>query len=700
MKFIFRKSCINRQLLLVLKYFVIILLGFCLTLTIPLITNAQIAFFSTRSESESTFTPWWKIGQVRVCGKLHCKDVNFPYFPFELVNDTKLTIASRTNLQAPQTTSNELKNRAIIVEQTLLSLYKKIVANHHKQSETIEQIDFQELKINDWIGLEEKPFHPLTPKIEIGTKNAQTIIFTPPQRELGLSQETIITITEDDSIYNGKPIYELAKEWREIIRQDLSKALWGYEFDYLFPLGRLQIIFLIFIVTIIPIGLFTVLSRLIRNLDCQLRQKIRELNELAKLEQQASLLNPAESSDSRAENPEKLVDSLKENSSADPNQKITNNSGVYGENSSKNLSSLRRIRALFNKFQQFILTKIDDSRIKTPTVSLAYQNLIKQLKNLTKFLLILGLWLRVLLLFAGLAVMVWVYPNTRIAALFFIVQAIFLPLIWMLVNLADAVSSFVIDYYLNRWAKEGQIAQPNSNRYALRLTTYSPALKGASTFLFTVMGIVLTIELLGVDTSLLAGAGGAALLVGFLARNVLEDMLNGILILWTDRYAIGDIITVGDVGGFVENMNLYTTQIRGAEGCLITVPNGQISLVQNQTKDWSRTEFKIEISAMSDPVKAIKILQDVGEQMQQDPDWQEMILEPVNILGIDRVSHQGILIQVWIKTQPMKQWSVGREFRLRVLKAFIAAGIELGRPQRQIWHLEQSSEEQEKPPLV
>ncbi len=170
-----------------------------------------------------------------------------------------------------------------------------------------------------------------------------------------------------------------------------------------------------------------------------------------------------------------------------------------------------------------------------------------------------------------------------------------------------------------------------------------------------------------------------------------EDMLNGILILWTDRYAVGDIIAVGDVGGFVENMNLYTTQIRGEEGCLITIPNGQISLVKNKTKDWSRTEFKIEISAKSDPVKAIQILQEVGSQMQQDPEWQEMILEPVNILGIDQVSHQGIIIQVWIKTQPMKQWSVGREFRLRVLQAFTRQGIELGMPQRQVWYPENSS---------
>ncbi|MGK7935478.1 MAG: mechanosensitive ion channel family protein, partial [Xenococcaceae cyanobacterium] len=592
-----------------------------MALTIPAITNAQLPFFSTSSNSESTFIPWWELGKVRVCGKLQCTDVHFPYFPFEILNETKITIAFRTDLQDPQKTFNKLENRANIVEQTLLSLYKRIVANYHEQSEENNQINFQGLNLTYWIASNKKSFHPLTPKIEIGTKNAQTIIFTPPQPELGLSQETIITITEDDSIYNGKPINELAKKWREIIRQNLSEALWGHEFDRVFPSGRLQIIVLIFIVTVIPIILFTFISRLIRNLDRQLKQKIRELNELAKQEQQESFLNPSESSEPSSEtilelsdNPVKTIEKV---SSENNNQEITNNAKPYNDYSLKKGFFTRTIKPIFNKLKGFRLDKINNYLLNLPTAYLAYQNIIKQFKNLTKFLLQLLIWLRILLIFICLALMVCVYPSTRIATFFFVIQAIFLPLIWMSVNLADAVASFVIDYYLNRWAQEEQIAQPNSNRYALRVTTYSPALKGASTFLFTIIGIVLTIELLGIDTSILAGAGGAALLVGFLARNVLEDMLNGILILWTDRYAIGDIITVGTVGGFVENMNLYTTQIRGSEGCLITVPNGQISLVQNKTKDWSRTEFKIEIAAKSDPLKAIKILQEVGEQMQQ-----------------------------------------------------------------------------------
>ncbi|MDJ0898269.1 MAG: mechanosensitive ion channel family protein [Xenococcus sp. MO_188.B8] len=672
-------------------------MSFYLTLIIPAIANSQTSLSSTSSGSQDKFNPWWKTERVKPCGKLWCADVNFPYFPYySFLSDENITIASRADLQDPKSTANQLEIRSDLVEKTLLSIYQKVAVNEYFQ-EGNQQTKSQKLDLEHWFLLQDKPLHPLTPKIEVGTKNAQTIIFAPPQPKLGLSKETIITITEDDSIYNGKPINELADTWRKIIQRDISEALWGNEFDLIFPWGRLQIVIIIFLVTLVPIILLTIISHLIRNLDRQFKQKIKELNELHKLEQQASFFKQPESSeiiDDNYENQGEMVNGTIEESD---HKEILSNSNNLGDESLQEISlTEEKTNVFLNIIQKFISRKVNNSRAKTPSFSLPYQNILKQFKNLTTFFLQLLIWLRILLLFTGLALAFFVFPNTRTATFFFIVQAIFLPLIWMLVNLADTIAAFAIDYYLNRWAKEGQIAEPNSTRYSLRITTYSPALKGASSLLFIMIGIALTIELLGIDISVLAGAGGAALLVGFLARNVLEDMLNGILILWTDRYAIGDIIAIGDVGGFVENMNLYTTQIRGEEGCLITIPNGQISLVKNKTKDWSRTEFKIEISANSDPVKAIQILQEVGSQMQQDPEWQETILEPVNILGIDQVSHQGILIQVWIKTQPMKQWSVGREFRLRVLQAFTQAEIELGIPQRQVWNLENSSEHEEK----
>lgn len=686
----------RKKLFIFLKYIVIIWLSFSLTLTIPIIANAQISLFNSSSDSNSQFTPWWKLGKTRVCGKLWCADISFPYFPYEPITnkldlDASFTIASRSNLEDPQSSAKELEIRATLVEQTWLSLYKKIVRNSRQISNQNEQYKLSKLNLKpqDWLvfQVQDKLLHPLTPKIEVGIKDKNTVVFVPEQPQLGLSAETIVTVTQDDSIYNGKTIEELANQWRQIIQQELSEALWGYEFDRLYPWGRLAIIGVLLILTILPIILMTIISSFIRNLDYQLKGKIRELQELVKQEQEASFFQKSDSDEAQELNltqkQDTVIDIAQENTEIKEEEKTNNlSTKLIGFK----FPFLKTINPIFHKVQKFVLTKIHDLIQNLPTASLAYQSTIKQLKNVTVFLLQLLIWLRFLLLFIGLSLIVSVYPNTRLASFFFLIQAIFLPLIWMFVNVGNAIASFFIDYYLNRWAKEAQIVDPHSKRYTLRVATYSPALKGASNFVFIMVGIVLTIQLLGIDPSVLAGAGGAALLVGFLGRNVLEDMLNGVLILWTDRYAIGDIIDVGSAGGFVENMNLYNTQIRGAGGSLITIPNGQISLVQNKTKDWSRVEFKIEISTNSDPIKAIQILKEVGEELQEEPDWKDLILEPANILGVDEVSHQGILIQVWIKTQPMKQFSVGREYRLRVQQKFKQEGIELGIPQRQVWH--------------
>ena len=53
------------------------------------------------------------------------------------------------------------------------------------------------------------------------------------------------------------------------------------------------------------------------------------------------------------------------------------------------------------------------------------------------------------------------------------------------------------------------------------------------------------------------------------------------------------------------------------------------------------------------------------------------LLESPQVLGIDDLSHMGMLVRVWIKTAPMEQWSVGREFRLRVRQAFEANKIQI-----------------------
>jgi small conductance mechanosensitive channel len=290
----------------------------------------------------------------------------------------------------------------------------------------------------------------------------------------------------------------------------------------------------------------------------------------------------------------------------------------------------------------------------------------------------------------------FIFPSHRILIYLFLNQLYLFPLIWIAMLLADKIVDFFIDYALSRWAKTQQEIDPHSNRYTLRANTYSKALTNGTTIFFTLLGIVLSVAVIGINPSVLAGAGAFAAVFAYLSRNVLEDMINGVLILATDRYAVGDVIDLGGgLSGFVEDMNLYTTCLRNLDGQMIAIPNGKISSVINSTKNWSRVNFTLKIAWNADIKKAIKIMRQVAEQMCCEPQWQEMILEPVDILGIDELSHDGILIHLLIKTKPMQQWLIGREFRLRVKQALDEAGINLGVPQREVAVINSSAQSPE-----
>ncbi len=184
-------------------------------------------------------------------------------------------------------------------------------------------------------------------------------------------------------------------------------------------------------------------------------------------------------------------------------------------------------------------------------------------------------------------------------------------------------------------------------------------------------------------------ARAVAIFLGFLsfafslaAQDLLKDLIAGVLILWEDHYAVGDVIFIGEQGGLVEKITLRVTQLRNLDGELITIPNGSIGMVRNLSSEWSQVNYAIEVSYDADVDRVMEIMETVAQQLYDDPQWQEQILESPEILGIDNIAHTGILIRLLIKTQPLKQWSVAREFRRRLKKAFDEKGIEVGIPQQ------------------
>lgn len=325
-----------------------------------------------------------------------------------------------------------------------------------------------------------------------------------------------------------------------------------------------------------------------------------------------------------------------------------------------------------------------DTIYDTPDVLFKKQTRIIQIKNTLQLLLRLLFWIQVSILLFSLSLISIIFMESRFFYRLFLGQAILLPALWAFISLGDKALALIIQYYLNQWAILAQKYHPLSNRYTLRVKTYSRALKSASGFLLNFLGLYLTTLFLGIDLSFYASAGAVAVVLAFFSRNLIESMLSGALILWYDSYAVGDIIDIEGNTGVVEDINLYATSLRNLSGELIVIPNRSINILINKTKDWSRVDFTIEINYDADSEKAMTILAEVAEELRQEPEWRDKILESPEILGVDSLSHQGIVIRMLIKTAPKEQWDVEREFRLRVKQAFDEANINVGVPQYKI----------------
>ena len=256
-----------------------------------------------------------------------------------------------------------------------------------------------------------------------------------------------------------------------------------------------------------------------------------------------------------------------------------------------------------------------------------------------------------------------------------------LATIVLITRLVNRIGDICNDRSLEAWGEQQALTTVASKRVSQRLPTLSVALSGLMRLIVGAIGLTVLLSLQPFSIgSVLAGAGifGAALTV--VLQNPIKDFITGILILWEDQFAVGDVIDVGVAFGLVEAVGLRVTKIRGDGGSLSVIPNRQIAYVHNMTNEWSRTDFRIRISREADPTEAMALMREVSEALHADPDWRARIIEPVLLIGIDRLDDRGVEILQWIKTAPLSQWDVGREYRRRLKHAFEQAGIAIAIP--------------------
>jgi len=191
---------------------------------------------------------------------------------------------------------------------------------------------------------------------------------------------------------------------------------------------------------------------------------------------------------------------------------------------------------------------------------------------------------------------------------------------------------------------------------------------------------------LGIEIGpVLAAAGIVGLAVGFGAQSLIKDIINGFFILAQDQIRVGDVVQVAGKSGAVEKVSLKMTVLRDVSVNVQFIPNGVIETVTNMTKDFSRYLFEVGITYSQDVDRALEVMKEVDASLREDPEYGREIIEPLEILGLDRFAESSVIIRARTTTRPGKQWGVAREFNRRMKIRFDENHIEFPFPTRTVY---------------
>jgi small conductance mechanosensitive channel len=200
------------------------------------------------------------------------------------------------------------------------------------------------------------------------------------------------------------------------------------------------------------------------------------------------------------------------------------------------------------------------------------------------------------------------------------------------------------------------------------------------------MVILIVLSEVGVDIGpLLAGAGVVGLAIGFGSQTMVKDVITGAFLLFENAISVGDVVSVAGTSGSVEGLSVRSIRLRDMSGNVHTIPFSSVDAVTNMTREFSFYTMDIGVAYREDTDHVTEVIKDIVEEMRREPEFGAFILEPLDVLGVDQFADSAVIIKARIKTLPIKQWMVGREFNRRMKKRFDALGIEIPFPHQTVY---------------
>jgi moderate conductance mechanosensitive channel len=279
-------------------------------------------------------------------------------------------------------------------------------------------------------------------------------------------------------------------------------------------------------------------------------------------------------------------------------------------------------------------------------------------------------WAREAALDAGVAVGSWLGPRVARIVLILVIGILIIR------ALARILPPLIERFLSRRSGPEAMVGEAEK-----REQTLTRAAIGTVNVVIIAVMVFMILSELGLDLApLLATAGVVGIAIGFGAQSLVKDFFSGIFILLEDQYRVGDVVRIGNISGQVEDISLRRTLLRDLDFIVHTIPNGEVQIASNFTKEKSRVNLNISVAYKEDLDKVIDLINQVGQGMSEDSYFGTLIRDPLQVLRVDAFEESGIAIKVIGETLPIRQWEVAGEFRRRIKRAFDEQGIEIPFP--------------------
>lgn len=214
-----------------------------------------------------------------------------------------------------------------------------------------------------------------------------------------------------------------------------------------------------------------------------------------------------------------------------------------------------------------------------------------------------------------------------------------------------------------------------------RAETLGQVFNNVTTVIITLITGMLILSEMGISIApILAAAGVVGVAVGFGAQSLIKDYFNGFFLLLEDQIRHGENVEAGGKKGVVEEVTLRHVKLRDSDGSVHYIPNGIITTVSNQSRDYSYAVIDIGVAYRENVDAVYAAMRKIGSEMRSDPAWQEKIVEDLLIAGVQDLANSAVIIRCRFKVQPLEDVNIRREFLYRVKKAFDLAGIEIPYP--------------------